>query len=162
MDEHRRQGSSVIVATFIVALLLTLMPLPFWGEVLRPQWSLLVLIYWTLALPERVGILTGWSIGLLMDTVQGTLLGQLAVGYALCSYFVLYGYQRMRIYRRWQQSVVILLLSLLVLLARFWIDGLMGEAILVWYYWLPALTTMLAWAPLYLLLRLVRRYYGVR
>ena len=57
MISGRQQGSGVIVATFLVALLLTVVPLPDWLRPARPDWVGLVLIYWCLALPERVGVI---------------------------------------------------------------------------------------------------------
>jgi rod shape-determining protein MreD len=62
----RHHGGSVIALTFLLALLLTIIPLPEWLRYLRPDWVGLVLIYWCLALPERVGVSTGWLMGLLV------------------------------------------------------------------------------------------------
>ncbi len=162
MPQEQHQGGVVVVITLILSLILTMLPLPEWAELFRPEWSLLVLIYWTLALPERVGVFSGWTMGILVDTIHGTLLGQYALGFAFAAFFTHYGHLRMRIYHRWQQAVVVLVLALLVLLIRLWVDGLSGYAVTVWYYWIPALTTMLCWAPIFALLRMVRRYYGVQ
>ena len=56
-----------------VALMLTLVPLPLWAEVLRPEWVTLVLIYWCIALPQRIGVFTGWLAGLMLDVARGAL-----------------------------------------------------------------------------------------
>ena len=58
----------MIVVTFIVALLLTVLPLPEWARMYRPQWYTLVLIYWTMASPQRVGVGIGWLTGIIVDT----------------------------------------------------------------------------------------------
>ncbi|MCB1617470.1 MAG: rod shape-determining protein MreD, partial [Pseudomonadales bacterium] len=47
----------VILLTFVIALLLEVVPLPADWQPWRPTWALLCLIYWTMALPERIGLL---------------------------------------------------------------------------------------------------------
>ncbi len=71
----RRHGNWVIVLSLLIALVLTLLPLPPWAAPYRPDWVALALIYWCLALPERVSVGIGWSMGLLLDGLSGTLLG---------------------------------------------------------------------------------------
>ncbi|MFB3079102.1 MAG: rod shape-determining protein MreD [Lysobacterales bacterium] len=36
----------------------------------------LVLIYWVVALPQRVGVLVAFGLGILLDTLEGAVLGQ--------------------------------------------------------------------------------------
>ena len=52
----------VVAASFLVAFILTATPLPDWALPWRPAWIAMVLIYWCIALPERVGVITGWAI----------------------------------------------------------------------------------------------------
>ena len=75
MTLARHHGGSVIVFTFIVALVLTIVPLPDGLAQVRPDWVGLVLIYWCLALPDRVSVGYGFMLGLLTDVLTGTLLG---------------------------------------------------------------------------------------
>lgn len=74
-----QRGGLVILLSFILAFLLTVLPLPDWARFYRPQWSTLVLIYWTLASPYRVGVGIGWATGIVIDVITGTLLGQHAL-----------------------------------------------------------------------------------
>ena len=46
----------VIYLSLLVALVLMILPLPDWAQMFRPNWMALVLIYWTMALPKRVGL----------------------------------------------------------------------------------------------------------
>ncbi len=78
-----RNGGIVIILTLLMALILTILPLPDWAQMLRPQWYTLVLIYWVLALPLRVGVGIGWLVGIQVDVMTGTLLGQHALSLAL-------------------------------------------------------------------------------
>ncbi len=157
----RHHGGGIIVLSFIVALMLSIMPLPEWARLLRPEWVTLVLIYWCLALPERVGVGVGWVVGLLMDVMQGTLLGQYALALALVAFLALKLHQRVRVFPLWQQAVTILLLVVLEQLLVLWIKGITGHSPDLWLYLLPSLTSTLIWPWLFIILRNLRRHFRV-
>jgi rod shape-determining protein MreD len=71
----RTQGIWVIVLTFFIAYLLAIVPVPEWAMSYRPEWVPLVLIYWVMALPYRVGIGSAWIAGLVLDILEGSILG---------------------------------------------------------------------------------------
>ena len=58
----------VILVSFLSAVLLAILPidrsLAWW----RPEWVLLTLVYWTIALPHRVGLITAMAMGFLIPT----------------------------------------------------------------------------------------------
>lgn len=159
LGQHR--GGGVIAFSFIVALALQLVALPGWAETLRPDWLALVLIYWSMALPERVGVGIGWLTGLLLDVASGALLGQNALALAIVAYLVLQLHQRLRVFPLWQQSLSLLLLVALHLLLVLWIRGIIGLSIETWTYWLPAVSSLFAWPLVYAALRNLRRAYQV-
>ncbi len=109
----RHQGGSVIIITFIVALLLTIVPLPEWARYLRPDWVGLVLIYWCMALPERVGIISGWCAGLLVDLLTGAVLGQHALSLTVVAFLTIRFHQRVRLFPILQQATTVLVLLIL-------------------------------------------------
>ena len=153
----RPRRSWVIALSFLTALMLTLAPLPSWASLLRPEWVILVLIYWCLAMPHRVGIGTAWSMGLLLDVATGTLLGQHALAFALVAYIVLKLYMRIRAFTLWQQALSVLALVFIEQMLVLWITGMTNQPPWRWGYLLPTLTSMLLWPPIFLLLRNVRR-----
>jgi len=161
MHSQVKHGSGVIFISFAVAFALTMLPLPDWSEVGRPEWVSLVIIYWCLALPERIGVGVAWMAGLLLDVIHGAILGQYALALALIAYFTLHFYQRIRIYRIWQQAVVILMLILSEQLLIIWIKGTIGQAPDSRLYWVPSITTALLWPWIYHILRDLRRNFRV-
>jgi len=162
MNIGQHHGGGVIILSFLVALALHMLALPDWAEALRPDWLVLVLVYWCIAIPERVGVIIGWLAGLLLDVANGAVLGQNALILAIVAYLALRLHQRIRVFPLWQQSVSVMLLVTLHLMLALWIKGIIGQSIETWAYWLPALSSLLAWPLVYLTLRHLRREYRVR
>ncbi|WP_455199472.1 rod shape-determining protein MreD [Kaarinaea lacus] len=158
----RHYGGGIIILTFVFALIAQMIALPDWLENLRPDWITLILIYWCIALPERVGVGIGWLAGLILDVSSGALLGQNAFILAIVAYLSIRLHQRIRLFPMWQQSVSVLLLISLHLMLALWIKGSVSQSTENWAYWLPALTSMLVWPFVFTGLRWLRRTYRVR
>jgi len=152
------QGGGVIIITLIVAALLTLVPLPDQIRIFRPEFVALVLIYWTMAAPQHIGISFAWCVGLLMDVMLGGALGLLAFTYALIIYFILQFHLQIRQYPLWQQALIVFSLVLLLQLLFVIVESHTAG----WSFWLPAISSMLIWPLIYNVLRSVRRTFHVR
>ncbi len=157
----RHHGGGVIAVTFVIALLLTVAPLPEWARYLRPDWVGLVLIYWCLAVPDRVGVGTGWSVGLLVDLLTGSLLGQHAMALTIVAYLTLKLHLRVRLFPVWQQALTVLVLLILHQLLSLWVSRFIGRPGPPMYYWAPSLAGMFIWPFIYIALRSLRRSFRV-
>jgi rod shape-determining protein MreD len=162
MTLARHHGGGVILLTFVVALLLTIVPLPEWARYARPDWVGLVLIYWCLALPDRVGVITGWFAGLLVDLVTGTILGQHALSLTIVAYLTQRLHQRIRLFPILQQAFTVMILLILHQLLALWISRIIGRPGAPWYFWAPSLLGMLLWPVVFVLLRNIRHRFRVR
>lgn len=162
MSEARHRGGWVIFVTVLLALILTIMPLPAIISPWRPEWTALVLIYWALALPNRVGVGIAWCVGILQDVLQATVLGAHGLIFALIVYLTIQLYQRMRLVPIWQQMITVFVLLLINRMLLLWIRGVMGSADVGWQFWTPAITSTLIWPLIFLLLRAVRRRFQVQ
>lgn len=156
-----RRGTAVIVVTLLIAIVLAVMPLPEWARLYRPQWVTLVLIYWTLALPQRVGVTVGFSLGILLDALTGTLLGQHALSLSLIAYITLKTHQRVRLFPLWQQSVFVLGMLLLERLLTAVAMGVAGRGVAGVEFWLASVAGALLWPWAYFILRDLRRRFRV-
>ena len=134
---------SVVIASQVIAFVLTVIPLPDWLAVVRPEWVALTLIYWCMALPNRVGVGIAWTTGLFLDVLRGGLMGQQALSLCLIAYITWKFYRRIRIAPLWQQSVSVFALIFLHLLVNLWVKGISGHPPEFWLYWLPSITSML-------------------
>ncbi len=146
-----------VILSFLVALLFSSLPLPDVAIIYRPEWLMLVLIYWCMAIPSRVGIFSGWILGLLLDVMYGSLLGQNAMALAIIAYLVNIFHLQVRAFPLWQQSVMVFLLAIIYLALTAWVRGITGEFPITWTYWVPALTSAIIWPFIYLALRNLRR-----
>ena len=150
-------NSVPILVSFLVAMILTSLPLPESAIIYRPDWLAMVLIYWCMAIPERIGIFTGWMLGLMLDVMYGSLLGQNAMALSIIAYLVNILHLRVRMFPLWQQSVMVFLLIILHLAISAWIRGITGQFFVTWTYWMPALTSALVWPFIFIVLRDIRR-----
>ena len=157
-----KRGWSVIVASILVALILVIMPLPLTVKPYRPDWLLLVLTYWTMALPHRISVGTAWLCGLLVDVLLGSTLGIHALAMTLCIFIVASNYLRIRNFSIWQQALIMGLLAAFYHLLQFWIERLLHGVFFTPGYLWPVVTTTLLWPWCYLLLRKLRRQFGVK
>ena len=153
----KSQHSSVIYITLLFAILLMLVPLPDTLRYARPEWVAITLIYWAMALPQRVSIGVAWFTGLVMDVVTGGILGIHAFAYALVIYLVGRLHLQIRQYPLWQQAFTILSLVSLV----HFIVMLSAPISFSWNHWLTVLTSTLVWPFVYAVLRKIRRSFQV-
>jgi rod shape-determining protein MreD len=151
----------IIYLTILIGYLLTLMPLPEWAQVFRPQWVALILIYWCMALPERIGVGVGFIAGLLLDVLTGTLLGQHALGFSVVAFVTLKLHLRVRVMPLRQQVFTIFILLLVERLLALWSTGAAGYPTPSLWYWMTPLVGMLLWPWIYILLRDTRRRFHV-
>lgn len=162
MNLMRHHGGMVIIVSFVLALLLTIIPLPESLRVARPDWVTITLIFWCLKLPERISITSGFMLGLLMDALTGTLLGQHALALSLIAYICVRLHQRIQVYPVWQQALTVLLLLSLHQLLVLWIDGIIGRPPKPLSYWLPSLVGLFLWPVMRQLLDNLRISFSVR
>ncbi|TVP90120.1 MAG: rod shape-determining protein MreD [Thioalkalivibrio sp.] len=146
-----------VLLSLLAALALAIVPLPDAIAPLRPDWVLLVLVYWGMAFPRRVGILVAFVTGLFLDVLHQHLLGQNALMLALAMFVVLQIYPRMRVFPVWQQAVVVASLVAITRLLQIWIQGAIGLPPGSIWYWSPVITSALLWPVVYHILRDARR-----
>lgn len=150
-------GTWAIVASFIVAFMLTALPLPDWAAPWRPAWVGLVLAYWCLALPQRIGVVIAWCIGLLLDVMHGSLLGQHAFGLALVAYIVVIYHQQIRVYPLFRQALVIGSLIFIYTTLMLLIYNFLGSMRYGYDYLAVSITSALLWPWVFIVLRDFRR-----
>jgi rod shape-determining protein MreD len=149
----------VIPTSFLIAIILTLLPMPAWTIWMRPAWVLMVLIYWAMVSPHRVNIGTAWVVGILLDVLNGTLLGEHALALSTVTYFVVRMHTQLRMYPLLQQGMWIFMFVLIYQFILFCIQGFLGELPKTWLYWSSSATSMLLWPWVFVMMRDYQRRY---
>lgn len=86
-----------IWGSLITVLLINMLQnMGFWGRAAwAPDLLALVLVFWSIHQPRRVGIGIAFVFGLLMDVHQGSVLGQHALAYTVLSFFAITIHRRL-------------------------------------------------------------------
>ncbi|MDY3197607.1 MAG: rod shape-determining protein MreD [Pseudomonadaceae bacterium] len=155
------RSSLVIGLSFVAALILSVVPMPAPFDAGRPMWLAMVVAYWVMALPHRVGLLTAWVAGLATDVLFGELFGQNALVLVMVAWLVLLLYQRIRRFPLWQQSLVMLPVLGIAQMVSLWLSSLVGNRPPTLLYLLPALVSTVLWPWVFTVLRLLRRRFHV-
>lgn len=152
---------TLIPASILAAFILQIMPMPAVIDVYRPDWLLLILCYWTMALPNRVSVGVTAICGVVLDILYGTSLGVHSFAMAIPVYLVASNYQRFRNYSVVQQAIMIFVLSMLYHMAVYWLQyWLTGVQFRFEFLW-PVVTSVFLWPWLFWFLRRYRRLLRV-
>lgn len=155
-------NSVIILLTLLIALMASIMPLPLSVDAFRPDWVLIVLMYWCMALPGRVNIITAWVMGFLLDVLLGSVLGVHAAAMAVAVYIMAENFQKIRNFSIWQQALITGVLAALYHLVVFWLQRFLIDATFLPSYLYPVITTIILWPWVFYLLRKVRRHFSIK
>lgn len=160
--QQRSHSLWIIFVSFFVAYLLAIVPFPQWAMDYRPEWVPMVLIYWVMALPYRVGIGSAWVVGLLLDILEGSVLGLNAAALVIVAYVTLSLHLRMRMFSALQQAGLVLALVGLNLMLTHWLQIVTGQSVASnLMFLMAALSSAIIWPSLFQLLRHTRRSFDV-
>jgi rod shape-determining protein MreD len=129
----------------LIALVLTVLPLPPWVDLFRPAFLVLTVLYWSIAAPRAGGIGLGWFSGLLLDVFQGPVLGQHAMALSLVTYITSREHQKIRSKPAFQQSLIVLAALATYEFVVFAIDGWTGHTLTSPLRWIHCVTGALIW-----------------
>ena len=153
-----RQRAWVIPATFLVSYVLISFPVsPQWRGY-SPDWVTLVLIYWCMAAPQRVGVGAAWLVGLGLDFLTFGLVGSHALTKTVIAFLVGRVALRLRAYPVWQQTAFILILLVIETAFLASIERLLSGHWGGIFSWKSLVVGLAVWPLLFLVLRRCRRW----
>ena len=147
----------ILPISFVVALLLGLLPMPDFLQPLRPYWLALILAYWVIEAPDNVGLGVAFIVGVVADLMYGGLLGEQALRLVIMTFILQRFRARLRFFPLSQQALAIGVLLLNDRIVATALHMALGEPVLPWNYWWAPLLGMLLWPPLFLLLDALRQ-----
>ncbi len=152
----------VLVAIFVVAFVLEIMPWPADFKGFRPTWVVLVLIYWALALPNKVSVGTAFVAGIVWDLILGSILGVHALVLSVGIYFVAKYHLILRNLSLWLQSLLVIVYIILIRFMIFFIEWVLHSAEFNAQELIGALISGILWPWIFLLMRHIRRGLHLR
>jgi len=129
----------------LVALILTVLPLPRWLDVIRPAFLVLTVLYWSVNSPRTGGIAFGFFAGLVLDVFQGPVLGEHALVLALVTYIAVREHQRIRSKPVFQQALIVFAALVFYEFLLWALDGWTGHPITSPLRWVHTVTGALIW-----------------
>jgi len=138
--------------SWAVAYLLQLLLLPAALEPFKPYWLGLLLIYWILEAPERMGLGMAFIVGLLGDLLVGEILGEQALRLVIIAFIISRFRARLRFFPLWQQTLAVFAILLndriVILMIRAFSDQFLPPLT----FWLAPVVGMALWPLLFLLM----------
>lgn len=160
MSNGRNTRRLPVLLSIVVALMLSIVPLPATVEAFRPDWVALTLIYWAMTLPRSYSVGTAWVVGIVVDVAHGTLLGQHALALCFVIYVTVKFHLQLRVFPLSQMTATVFALLALYQFLLFWINGVAGLHTDAVTYWGPVVSGTLIWPLLSMLFAGIR--YRVR
>lgn len=146
-----------ITLTLLAALMINLLPLTGWLLGLRPDFVALVLLYWGIHQPRKIGFLPAWLLGLAMDVADGSLFGQHALAYSVMMFAAIALHRRVSMFDMRPQILHVLPILLIMQLIVLGVREAAGGEFPGWWYFLASVTSALLWPATDLLLKIPLR-----
>ncbi len=136
---------TTFLLTGLLGLIFQLYPWTSTGIIIRPDFLLVIGLYWLLQSPMQCNIGWLWAMGLLVDLSTGSLLGQHALSFAITAFMGLTYQRRLVLFNRWQLLLYVLVLfslqRLLILLLKLFAGSEAPDLT----YWIPIVSDLLMW-----------------
>ena len=149
----------IMILSILIGLFLSLITLPV--GYYAPEWILLIVIYWAIAIPSNGKITLAFISGIVVDIVYGQILGISSLFYVVLIYLILRLYNSLRYMTIAQQAVVLFILIFikqhLLVWAYYIIDSNIDYQALV----VGAAVSALVWPLIYFTLRFLRRKFNI-
>ena len=145
-----------IYGSFFIGLLFAIIPLPQIISVARPYLLAMLVAYWLMEAPLKVGLGTAFIVGFFADLTSASMLGEQALRLVILAFLVQKFRARLRFFPLWQQALAIGLLLVNDRIMVALIHLLAGAQTLPWVNWLAPVLGMVLWPWLFVLLDLAR------
>lgn len=161
MRQYSIVSLAIIWCSIICAALLQIIPVPPLLEAFRPNWILLVALYWSLALPHRFNLGSAWVSGFVLDLLWGTTLGINALAFVCTLTIAVAQHRKIRSFSIWQQALLAVLFSFLYQVLSYFIESGLNGARIPQHYYYSSLVALVVWPWLFLVLRKTRRHWRI-
>jgi rod shape-determining protein MreD len=131
--------------SLILAFVFLLLPWSGFALKIRPDFVLLVIIFWLIRAPNLCNVGTAWFLGLFVDLATGGIFGQYALAYTITAFFAITYQRRLVLFNHTQQLFYVFLLLMISQIVLLILKTFSGADSLGWGYFLPSLSGILLW-----------------
>ena len=157
---NKRLNNLVFVwSIMLLTTMMTIMPLPDFFHGIRIEWVSLAIIFFSMMNVSLMGVIAAWTIGLLLDLLQGGLLGENALILSIISYLSYRFRFQVRVYPDWQLMIVTLFFLSFGNLISLWIRGFSGRMLFVTEEWVSLFIAALIWPIFMKLTEILQNYF---
>ena len=142
----------LLYGSLAASLLVLVVPIPGGLGPARPYLLAMLLCYWLLEAPDRIGLGVAFLAGLAADLVSGTLFGEQALRLVVLVFLVQRFRARLRFFPLWQQAMAVAALLVNDRLIAAAIQFTSGAGLPAWLTWLSPLVAFVLWPWMFLLL----------
>jgi rod shape-determining protein MreD len=134
-----------IYLSLIIAFIFLLLPWSGLALRIRPDFLLLVIIFWLIRAPNLCNVGTAWFVGLFVDLATGGIFGQYALAYTITAFFAVTYQRRLVLFNHTQQLLYVFALLMISQIVILILKTFSGAESLGWSYFLPTLVGILLW-----------------
>ena len=157
---NKRLNNLVFVwSIMLLTIMMTIIPLPEFFHGIRIEWVSLAIIFFSMMNVSLMGVVAAWTIGLLLDLLQGGLLGENALILSIISYLSYRFRFQVRVYPDWQLMIVTLFFLSFGNLISLWIRGFSGRMLFVTEEWLSIFIAALIWPIFMRMTEILQNYF---
>ena len=161
MIPQQWQSYLLILLSTLVALVLSVYPLPIAWRWWRPEFVMLVSIYWISVFPLTLSLGFLALTGLLQDLLEGVPLGEHGLSLIIIAYICIMSYQRVRNFSLVKESAWIFILVGLAQFPTNWVQSMSGRPISGLLFLAPALSSAILWPAIKIWLDNLSRHYRI-
>lgn len=147
-----------IYLTLATAIVFNMMIFPSSIQFFKPNFLLLVVLYWIVKVPRKINIGHAFVCGLLLDMLYGSILGIRAFSYSLMAYLMVKTFVRMETYSLLQQSLSIMIISALGQIISFWLEHVFGLAIIDYHMIFSSFSDAFTWPFLVVIMNFFMKF----
>ena len=150
---------ALLLTSLLVALVLSVAPIPDFLQFARPLWVALVLVFWVFESSHSFKIALAWVVGLAQDVLYGTFFGVHAFFLLFVVFCTLRFQQRLKMFPLWQQVIFLMVVFSFGQFFVFWINQFSGNNLVISAYIFPALLSSLFWPWLYMIMSGLQKWF---
>jgi rod shape-determining protein MreD len=135
----------LVAISFFAAIILNIIPLPPALTLFFPLWLPLVLIYWIMVLPEHIHFTLAWTLGLFIDVLYGSCLGEHSLALCIVTYLAYRFHLQFRMFPLPQQIFFIFVMLMIYQVVLILIQNWLGFPVDFRWAWIPLLMSALVW-----------------